>query len=57
MDDPQYMTFVLLFEPKGSEETAGQRTASVNAAPVTAQLIARVASQLGVAPANDDTTQ
>lgn len=57
MDDPQYMTFVLLFEPKGSEETAGQRTASVNAAPVTAQLIARVASQLGVAPANDETTQ
>jgi cell division protein FtsI (penicillin-binding protein 3) len=50
MNDPRYLTFVLLFEPKGSAETNGQRTASTNAAPVTARLISRIAGQLGVTP-------
>lgn len=57
MDDPQFLTFVLLFEPKGSEETSGQRTASTNAAPVTARLIGRIAGQLGVVPINTVATQ
>lgn len=57
MDDPQFLTFVLLFEPKGSEETNGKRTASTNAAPVTARLIARVAGQLGVVPVSVVATQ
>lgn len=50
MDDPRYLTLVLLFEPQGTSETGGQRTASTNAAPVTGRLIARIAPQLGVAP-------
>ncbi len=49
-DEPRYLTFVLLFEPDGIGETNGQRTASTNAAPVTARLIRRIAPQLGVAP-------
>ncbi|MBS0232407.1 MAG: penicillin-binding protein 2 [Proteobacteria bacterium] len=49
-DDPQYLTFVVLFEPKGIAATRGHRTAGTNAAPVTGQLIARIAAQLGVAP-------
>jgi len=49
-DDPQYLTFVMLFEPKGVADTGGRRTGGTNAAPVTGQLIARVAAQLGVAP-------
>lgn len=49
-DEPRYLTFVLLFEPEGTDETAGQRTASTNAAPVTARIIRRIAPQLGVAP-------
>ena len=49
-DDPQYLTFIVLFEPKGIPETKGQRTGGTNAAPVTGELIARVAGQLGVAP-------
>ena len=57
MDEPRYLTFVLLFEPKGSAETAGQRTASTNAAPVTARLIGRIASQLGVTPMSVAATQ
>ncbi len=50
MDNPRYLTFVLLFEPKASIETGNQRTASANAAPVTARLIGRIAGQLGVTP-------
>ena len=57
MDAPQYLTFVLLFEPKASEETNGQRTASANAAPVTARLVRRIANQLGVAPLTLQMTQ
>ncbi len=49
-DEPRYVTMVLLFEPEASVETGGQRTASTNAAPVTARLIRRIAPQLGVAP-------
>jgi cell division protein FtsI (penicillin-binding protein 3) len=57
MDDPRYLTFVLLFEPKGIAETGGQRTASTNAAPVTGRLIARIAAQLGVEPLTVGATQ
>jgi cell division protein FtsI (penicillin-binding protein 3) len=49
-DEPQYLTFVMLFEPKGVADTGGHRTAGTNAAPVTGRLIARIAAQLGVAP-------
>ncbi len=56
-DDPQYLTFVILFEPKGIEETRGHRTAGVNAAPMTGELIARIAAQLGVAPQTVASTQ
>lgn len=50
MDDPQYLTLVMLWEPKASEASGGHRTASANAAPVTARLVARIATQLGVRP-------
>jgi cell division protein FtsI (penicillin-binding protein 3) len=50
MDDPQYLTFVILFDPKGTKETRGQHTAGYTAAPVTGRLIGRIAGQLGVAP-------
>lgn len=57
MDAPQYVTFVVLFEPKASIETNNQRTASMNAAPVTARLIRRIAPQLGVVPLEAEVTQ
>jgi cell division protein FtsI (penicillin-binding protein 3) len=50
MDDPQYLTFIVLFQPKGTKETHGQHTAGYTAAPVTGRLIARIAGQLGVQP-------
>jgi cell division protein FtsI (penicillin-binding protein 3) len=57
MDNPQYLTFVILFEPKGVADTGGQRTAGTNAAPVTGRLIARIAGQLGVEPMTVAETQ
>ena len=50
MDEPRYLTLVILFEPQATEETRGQITAAVNAAPVTARIITRIAPILGVLP-------
>lgn len=57
MDAPQYVTYVVLFEPEATEETNNQRTASMNAAPVTGRLIRRIAPQLGVMPLMATMTQ
>lgn len=48
-DQPKYLTLVMLFEPNG-EATGGQITAGVNAAPVTAKVVARIAPVLGLLP-------
>ena len=50
MDQPRYLTLVTLFEPQPNEETRGQITAAVNAAPVTARIVTRIAPILGVLP-------
>src|SRR5262245_10929257 len=50
MEAPRYVTLVMLFEPQGTSETAGRITAGVNAAPVTARIVERVAPLLGVLP-------
>jgi cell division protein FtsI (penicillin-binding protein 3) len=49
MDQPRYLTLVMLFEPKG-DSTGGHITAGVNAAPTTAKLVARIAPMLGLLP-------
>lgn len=48
MSQPKYITLVSLFEPQPISETGMQITAGRNAAPVTAQIIARIAPQLGI---------
>lgn len=50
MDAPRYLTLVTLFEPQPGEETRGQITAGVNAAPVTARIVTRIAPILGILP-------
>jgi cell division protein FtsI (penicillin-binding protein 3) len=50
MDAPRYVTLVMLFEPKAAPETGGRITAGVNAAPVTARVVERIAPLLGVLP-------
>jgi cell division protein FtsI (penicillin-binding protein 3) len=50
MEAPRYVTLVMLFEPQGTGETQGRITAGLNAAPVTARVVERVAPLLGVLP-------
>jgi cell division protein FtsI (penicillin-binding protein 3) len=50
MDAPRYVMLVMLFEPQGQDETKGQITAGVNAAPVAGRIVARIAPGLGVLP-------
>jgi cell division protein FtsI (penicillin-binding protein 3) len=47
---PRYVSFVMLFEPKATEASLGQRTAGLNAGPTTARLIERIAPLLGLSP-------
>ncbi|HRD76847.1 MAG TPA: penicillin-binding protein 2, partial [Hyphomicrobiaceae bacterium] len=46
--DPRHIALVMLFEPAGTEETKGQITAGVTAAPATARILARLAPALGL---------
>ncbi|MFC3053029.1 peptidoglycan D,D-transpeptidase FtsI family protein [Kordiimonas pumila] len=54
MDDPQYVVFALLDEPKGTKETYGFASGGWVAAPVVRNVILRTAPLLGVAPENED---
>ncbi len=49
-DAPQYVILVVLDEPKGLKETHGYATSGWNAAPVSANIIRRIAPMLGVLP-------
>ncbi len=50
MDEPRYLTLISLFEPQPTAETRNQITAAVNAAPVTARIVTRIAPILGILP-------
>jgi cell division protein FtsI (penicillin-binding protein 3) len=50
MDAPRYVVITMLDEPKGSAESAGQRTAGWVVAPVTSRVISRIGPLLGVMP-------
>lgn len=54
MDDPQYVVFALLDEPRGTKETFGYRAGGWVAAPVVKNVILRTAPLLGVAPKQED---
>lgn len=54
MDDPQYVVFALLDEPKGTKETFGFAAGGWVAAPVVKNVILRTAPLLGVAPKWED---
>jgi cell division protein FtsI (penicillin-binding protein 3) len=50
MDNPRYLVFVLLFEPKATQETGGELLASRNAAPTAGRVISRIGPLLGMVP-------
>jgi cell division protein FtsI (penicillin-binding protein 3) len=50
MSNPRYVVYVMLFEPKATEESGGEILASRNAAPTTGRVIARVGPLLGMLP-------
>ncbi len=54
MDDPRYVVFALLDEPRGTKETFGFRAGGWVAAPVVKNVILRTAPLLGVAPKRED---
>ena len=50
MDAPRYVIIVMFDEPKGSAESAGQRTAGWVSAPVVSKVVSRIGPLLGVTP-------
>jgi cell division protein FtsI (penicillin-binding protein 3) len=54
MDDPKYVVFALLDEPKGTRETHGFASGGWTAAPVVRNVIMRAAPLLGVSPVEED---
>lgn len=50
MDDPKYLVFVMLDEPKATPETYGFATSGWNAAPTAAKIVERLAPMLGIEP-------
>jgi cell division protein FtsI (penicillin-binding protein 3) len=55
MDAPRYVLMVTLFEPKSAEDSKGGITAGLNAAPLTAAIVERIAPILGVLPRRIET--
>ena len=54
MEAPRFLILVSLFEPQPGEDTRGQITAGVNAAPVTGRIIRRIGPILGILPRRID---
>lgn len=50
MEDPRYLIFVMVDEPKGIKRTHGYATGGWVAAPVTARITERIGPMLGVVP-------
>jgi cell division protein FtsI (penicillin-binding protein 3) len=48
MTNPQYSIYVVLDEPQATPKTYGYRTAGWNAAPISARIIKRIGTMLGV---------
>jgi cell division protein FtsI (penicillin-binding protein 3) len=53
MDDPRYVVLTVLDEPKGIKSTYGFAASGWNAAPVTGEIVSRIAPLLGIFPRLD----
>jgi cell division protein FtsI (penicillin-binding protein 3) len=50
MDDPRYVIFAMIDEPKPTKETYGYATGGWVAAPLAGRLVERIGPLLGIAP-------
>jgi cell division protein FtsI (penicillin-binding protein 3) len=57
IDDPRYVVFVSLDEPKGDAGTYGLRYGGWTAAPVVAAIVDRIGPLLGVPPSGEEVAQ
>jgi cell division protein FtsI (penicillin-binding protein 3) len=55
MQDPQYVIYVLVLQPKPDKTTYGFTTGGFIAAPTVGRIIARIGPMLGILPATGDT--
>jgi cell division protein FtsI (penicillin-binding protein 3) len=55
MNDPQYVIYVLVLQPKADATTAGFTTGGMIAAPTVGRIIARIGPMLNIMPATGDT--
>jgi len=53
MNEPRYLVFALLFEPKPTAAAKGELLAGLNAAPTAGRIIARIGPLLGMLPVGD----
>ena len=53
MDDPRYVVFAMVDEPKPTKETYGYATGGWVAAPLVGRLVERIGPLLGIAPQDD----
>ena len=57
MDDPRYVVFAMVDEPKGTKETFGYATGGWVAAPVVGDVVRRIAPIVGVEPVDEDSVR
>ncbi|MBL9029945.1 MAG: penicillin-binding protein 2 [Caedimonas sp.] len=55
IDDPRYVVYVMLEDPKRLQKTYGYNNAGWNAAPVGGRIIARIAPMVGCVPFEEET--
>jgi len=51
MNEPKYLVFILLFEPKPTAAARGEVLAGLNAAPTAGRVVGRIGPLLGIMPA------
>jgi cell division protein FtsI (penicillin-binding protein 3) len=54
MNDPRYVVFAMLDEPKGNAQTHGFRSAGWTAAPIVGRLISRIGPILSIQPVEEE---
>lgn len=54
MNDPKYIVFIMIDEPKGTKESYGFATGGWVAAPTVGRVISQIAPLLGISPVDDN---